>query len=146
MAQHLAEFNVQLLETVRRQMGRGQASAADLVLAEVENQSMVERLQTAQQEYIDALTDLRDKSVCPVRRLRGSDRRLKVPEGVSAGDEEELLRMAVESHPEMQRRAGPGGRLARRTGPARADRIVVPSVGPYYEHDEAGITLLRRGH
>ena len=23
---------------------------------------------------------------------------------------------------------------------ARADRIVIPSVGPYYEHDEAGIT------
>lgn len=141
VAQRLAAFNVQLLETVRRQMGAGQASAADLVLAEVENQSMVERLQTAQQEYIDALTDLRRQiglpecvaSVVPAGAL-------KVPEGVSAGDEEELLRMAVESHPEMNaaraQAAGSHAALAL----ARADRIVVPSVGPYYEHDEAGIT------
>jgi cobalt-zinc-cadmium efflux system outer membrane protein len=141
VAQHLAEFNVQLLQTVRRQMEAAQASAADVVLAEVENQSMVERLQTAQQEYIDALTDLRrqiglPECVASVVPAGG----LKVPEGVSAGEEEELIRMALESHPEINaaraQAAGSHAALAL----ARADRIVIPSVGPYYEHDEAGIT------
>jgi outer membrane protein TolC len=40
VAQQLAEFNVHLLEVVRRQVEAAQLSPADLVLAEVENQSI----------------------------------------------------------------------------------------------------------
>ena len=142
VARRLAEFNVQLLETVRRQMEAAQASASDLVLAEVENQSMVQRLQTAQQDYVDALAELRKQiglpecvaSVIPAGEL-------KVPEGVSPTDEENLIRMALESHPEINaaqaQAAGSHAALAL----AQADRIPIPSVGPFYEHDESGTTF-----
>ena len=142
VAQHLAEFNAQLLQTVRRQMEAAQASASDLVLAEVENQSMVQRLQTARQEYVDALSDLRRQiglpecaaCVIPIGAL-------KVPEGMPFSNEDDLIRIALESHPEINaakaQAAGSHSALAL----ARADRIPVPSVGPFYEHDESGTTF-----
>jgi cobalt-zinc-cadmium efflux system outer membrane protein len=142
VAQILAEFNAQLLQTVRRQMEAGQASASDLVLAEVENQSMVQRLQTGRQEYIDALSDLRRQiglpecvaSVIPIGEL-------KVPEGMPSANENDLIRIALQSHPEINaakaQAAGSHAALAL----ARADRIPIPSVGPFYEHDESGTTF-----
>jgi cobalt-zinc-cadmium efflux system outer membrane protein len=65
---------------------------------------------------------------------------LTLPQGVSAGGEEELVRMALEIHPEINaaRAQAAGSRAA--LALAQADRIVVPSLGPFYEHDEAGIT------
>jgi cobalt-zinc-cadmium efflux system outer membrane protein len=142
VAQILAEFNAQLLRTIRRQMEAGQASASDLVLAEVENQSMVQRLQTGRQEYIDALSDLRRQiglpecvaSVIPIGELN-------VPEGMPSANENDLIRIALQSHPEINaakaQAAGSHAALAL----ARADRIPIPSVGPFYEHDESGTTF-----
>ena len=65
VARQLAEFNAKLLLTIRRQAAAAQATPTDLVLAEVENQTMVQRSRTAQQDYLDAVTDLRKQLGLP---------------------------------------------------------------------------------
>jgi len=142
VAQQLAEFNVHLLEVVRRQVEAAQLSGADLVLAEVENQSMVQRLQTAQQEYLDALTELRKQIGLP--QYAGSAvpaGELKLPDGVRPADEEHLAEIALASHPEINaaRARVAASHAAWRL--ARAERIPVPSLGPVYESDESGTTF-----
>ena len=75
VARHLADFNARLVETVRRQAEAGQLSASDLVLAEVENQSIQQVLETAEREYTDALAGMRRQIGLP------STRRLPSPSG-----------------------------------------------------------------
>lgn len=65
VAQQLNDFNGGLVASLRRQAVANQASAADVLLAEVENQSTVELLETARQEYIASLTDLRQQIGMP---------------------------------------------------------------------------------
>ena len=142
VAQQLAEFNVHLLEVVRRQVEAAQLSPADLVLAEVENQSMVQRLQTAQQEYLDALTELRKQIGLP--QYAGSAvpaGELKLPVGVPPADEEHLAQIALASHPEINAARPRVAASHAAWGLARVERIPVPSVGPVYESDESGTTF-----
>jgi len=142
VARRLAEFNVQLLQTVHRQVNAGQVAAADLVLAEVENQSMIQRLQTGEQEYLDAVTSLRKQiglpecggSAVPVGAL-------KLPEGFAATEEDNVIRIAVESHPEINAARAQVSGSHSALCLARADRIPIPSVGPVYERDETGTTF-----
>ena len=58
VAAQLADFNRRLLEALQRQKEANQVSAADVVLAEVENQSMRQAVETARQEYVQAMTEL----------------------------------------------------------------------------------------
>jgi len=142
VARQLAEFNVQLLQTVRRQMEAGQVAPPDLVLAEVENQSMVQRLQTADQEYLDALTELRRQLGLPQYADSAVPAgELKIPEGAVPADEDNLTRIALESHPEINAARAQAAASHAAVCLARADRIPIPSVGPVYEHDETGTTF-----
>lgn len=142
VARQLAEFNAKLLLTVGRQAEAGQATPTDLVLAEVENQSMGQRLRAAQQDYLDAVTDLRKQiglpeyagSAVPVGDLR-------IPDGALPGDEDDLTRIAVESHPEVNAAQAQAANSQAAVCLARAERIPVSSVGPLYERDEAGTSF-----
>ena len=141
VARQLAQFNAELLTTVQRQSNAGQVGPSELVLAEVENQSMVQRLQTAQQDYVESLAALRRQIGLPHLAdslLPAGD--LKTPEGFARGGEEDLVRIALESHPEINaaRAQASGSRAA--VCLARAERIPIPSAGPVYEHDETGTT------
>ena len=51
IAQDLNSFSTRLVETLRRQAEANQATAADVVLAEVENQATVDQLEAARQDY-----------------------------------------------------------------------------------------------
>ena len=142
VARQLAEFNVQLLQSVRRQMEAGLAPATDLVLAEVENQSMTQRLQTAEQEYLDALTELRKQlgmPQCADSAMPSGE--LKIPAGVVPADEDNLTRIALESHPEINAAQAQASASHAAVCLARADRIPVPSVGPVFERDESGTSF-----
>jgi cobalt-zinc-cadmium efflux system outer membrane protein len=142
VARQLAEFNVHLLEVVRRQVQAAQLSAADLVLAEVENQSMVQRLQTAQQEYLDALTELRKQiGLPPYAGSAVPAGQLKLPDGVPPADEEILTQIALATHPEINAARAQVAASHAAWCLARAERIPVPSVGPVYESDESGTTF-----
>ncbi|MCY2992794.1 MAG: TolC family protein [Planctomycetota bacterium] len=142
VARQLADFNAQLLLTVRRQVAAGLATPTDLVLAEVENQSMVQRLRTAQQDYLDAVTDLRKQmglpehagSAVPVGALQ-------IPAGALSSDEDDLIRQALESHPDINVALAQANNSQAAVSLARADRIPIASVGPVYERDEVGTTF-----
>src|SRR5262249_19368731 len=62
LARELADFNDHLLQELRRglEAGRGVA-AADVALAEVENQATRQQVEAAMQDYANALTDLRNQ-------------------------------------------------------------------------------------
>ncbi len=142
VAQQLADFNARLLETVRRQVDAGRILASDMVLAEVEHQSTIQQLHTAQQEYVEALTQLRKQIGLPQYAASAHPAgRLRVPDSAIPLDEESLTRVTLESHPEIQvaRARVSASHAAMRL--ARADRIPIPSVGPVYEIDESGTTF-----
>ena len=142
VARQLAEFNAQLVQTVRRQMEAGQITASELVLAEVENQSMRQVLQTAEQEYVDAVAAMRcligvpdyATSMVPVGPLR-------VPEGLAGGDEQTLMQVTLDSHPEINAAKARVAASHAAVRLARAERIPIPSVGPVYENDESGTSF-----
>lgn len=142
VARHLAEFNAQLVQTIRRQMEAGLVAASELVLAEVENQSMRQVLQTAEQEYVDAVAALRRQigipdyaaSLVPAGPLN-------VPDGLAGGDEQSLIEVALTSHPEINAAKARVAASHAAVCLARADRIPIPSVGPVYENDESGTSF-----
>lgn len=142
VAQQLAQFNQALVETVQRQMQANQASAADVSIAEVENQATVQQLAASQQDFIAALTDLRQQIGIP--EYAGSiepSGQLRVPEPVTPGDEANLVRTALSSRPEIQAAAAQVASSRSALCLARADRIPIPSVGPVYERDESGTSF-----
>jgi cobalt-zinc-cadmium efflux system outer membrane protein len=142
VARQLAEFNVQLVHAIRRQAEAAQAAPMDLVLAEVENQSMRQRLQVAEQQYLDAVTDLRRQigmpeyagSAVPV----GS---LAVPEDAGSADEGQLTQIALAGHPDIQIAVTQANLSHAAVNLARAERIPITSVGPLYEIGEDGTTF-----
>ena len=142
VARQLAEFNEQLVGTIRRQAEAAQAAPADLVLAEVENQSMRQRLKVADQQYLEAITDLRKQIGLPEYAgtlvPTGS---LTVPESPVSNDEEQLTRLALAGHPDIQIAAAQANASHAAVALARAERIPLSSVGPIYALDETGTTF-----
>jgi cobalt-zinc-cadmium efflux system outer membrane protein len=142
VARQLAEFNAHLVQTIRRQAEAAQASPPDLVLAEVENQSMQQRLQVAEQQYLDALTDLRKQLGLPeYAAVAVPVGPLTVPEDAISTDEDQLTNIALAGHPEIQAAVAQADISHAAVGLARAERIPVTSVGPLYEIDESGTTF-----
>ena len=100
----LADFNDQLLQTLRRRLEANQVAAADVALAEVENQATRQQVEAAQQDYATALTDLRNQ--------------IGIPE--TAGTAEPLGEFILPAiHPAARR---PGADPARPAEPARDPR------------------------
>ncbi len=141
VAQDLNTFSTRLVESLRRQAEANQATAADVVLAEVENQATVDQLETARQDYIAALADLRQQigipSIAATAEPIGT---FRLPEDHIQGGGETLVRLAQESRPEVQAAVAAAANSRAALSLARADRIPIPSLGPVYERDEAGIT------
>jgi cobalt-zinc-cadmium efflux system outer membrane protein len=142
VAQQLAEFNQALVGTVQRQMRANQASVADVSMAEVENQATIQQLAASRQDYIAALTELRQQIGIPeyADNIEPSGQ-LRLPKPIAPGDEENLIGTALASRPEIRAAAAQvaGSRAA--LSLARADRIPIPSVGPVYERDESGTSF-----
>ena len=142
VAEELAEFNNRLLDTLRRQLEANQVPAADVVLAEVENQTTAQHVETARQEYVAAVAELR-------QQIGVADRvgwieptgALKLPQPFAVQDETALLQTALASRPEVQAARAQAAGSGTAVCLARADRIPVPSLGPAYEKDEAGASF-----
>ncbi len=142
VAKQLARFNQALVETVQRQMQANQASAADASMAEVENQATIQQLAAAQQDFVAALTELREQMGIPEYAANIEPTGpLRVPGPIAPGDEEQLVRTALSSRPEIHAAAAQVAISRAAVCLARADRIPIPSVGPVYEKDESGTTF-----
>ena len=142
VAQQLADFNRQLAKTVERQMQANQVSPVDAALAEVESQSTEQQKEVTRQDYIVALTELRQQ--IGIGEYMGSLEpcgRLQLPEGILARDEDNLIRTALESRPEVHTAQAQVTASRAAVCLARADRIPIPSAGPVYEKDESGTTF-----
>jgi outer membrane protein, heavy metal efflux system len=142
VAQRLVEFNQRLLEVLRRQMEANQVAAADEVMAEVESQSTMQQLEVARQDYIAALTDLRQQLGMPEYAASAEPAGLfQVPKTAIPGGEAALVRMALESRPEIRSAQAQLDNSRSAVCLARADRIPIPSIGPVYERNETGASF-----
>jgi cobalt-zinc-cadmium efflux system outer membrane protein len=142
VARELAEFNATLVRTVRHQAEAGRLAASDLVLVEVENQSMQQVLQTAEQEYADALAAMRRQIGIPNYAATAVPAGpLEVPQGLADEDQESLTRLALEGHPEINAAKARVAASHAALGLAQAERIPIASIGPVYENDESGASF-----
>jgi outer membrane protein, heavy metal efflux system len=139
IAQELNSFSTRLVETLRRQEEAKQAAAADVLLAEVENQTTVDLLEAARQDYISALADLRQQigmpSIAASAEPIGS---FRVPQENIPAAGDALVQLAQQSRPEVQSAAGAAAVSRAALAVARGDRIPTPSIGPVYERNETG--------
>jgi cobalt-zinc-cadmium efflux system outer membrane protein len=139
IAQELNGFNERLVGIIRRQSEANQAAAADVVLAEVESQTTQQQLESARQDYISALADMRQQMGIPgVAAIAEPSGAFRVPENQVPGAGEALVRLAQESRPEVQAAAAAASTSKAALQLARADRIPIPSLGPHYERNETG--------
>lgn len=66
---------------------------------------------------------------------------LRIPRDELPASEEVLVRLAIESRPEIKAACAQVAGSRESVSLARADRIPVPSIGPAYEHSETGATF-----
>ena len=143
LASELADFNDRLVQSLRRGLEANQVTAADVVLAEVENQATRQQVEVARQDYANALTDLRNQIGVP--ETAGTAEPLGefvLPRNIPEIDDQALVQMALQSRPDLfaARAAVAGAEAAVRL--AKGDRIPTPIVGPHYQIDEAGIQYI----
>lgn len=142
IALELADFNQRLLQVLKRQMQANQISAADVVLAEVENQTTLQHVETARQEYVLAQTELCQQIGVP--RLANTVElvgRLQSPDFQASADENAFVRTALESRPEIRAARAQAAGSHDAVSLARADRIPIPSIGPVYEKNESNASF-----
>ena len=139
VAQTLADFNDSLVEKLRRRLETNPATAADVVLAEVESAATRQQVDVARQDYVVALTDLRNQIGVP--ETAGTAEPLGefiLPKNIPEIDDQALIEIAKQSRPDIQvARAQVDGACAA-VKLARGDRIPTPVIGPQYEKDETG--------
>ncbi len=139
VAQQLADFNDQLLVTLKRRLEANQVPADVVALGEIESQASRQLVKAARQAYARALTDLRNQIGIPA--TAGTAEPLGefiLPAFIPQVEDEALIRTALQSRPEIHaaRAQVEGAKAA--IGLARGDRIPTPVVGPVYERDENG--------
>ena len=121
-------------------------AGADVVLAEVENVAIQQDQEATRQEYVAALAALRRKigvaDGCVSLEPAGP---LQTPGLAAADNGEELVHMALESRPEVRSAWAQVCAAEAAVRLAQADRIPIPAVGPFYEHDESGTTFYGLG-
>jgi cobalt-zinc-cadmium efflux system outer membrane protein len=140
VAQDLADFNDRMVQTLRRRLEANQVPAADVVLATVESRAARQMVQAARQDYVTALTDLRNQVGIP--ETAGAAEPLgefTLPPYIPPLDEQAMINLALESRPEIQAARAQVAGTAAAVRLARGDRIPTPVVGPEYEIDEAGV-------
>lgn len=140
VAGELAGSNDRLLQSLRKRLEANQVQAADVVLAEVENEATRQQVDVARQDYAIALADLRNQVGLP--ESAGTSEPLGdfvLPGNLPPLDENALVQTALGARPEIHAaRAQAAGALAA-VNLARGDRIPTPVIGPQYAIDEAGI-------
>jgi outer membrane protein TolC len=142
IAVELADFNQRLLEALKRQLQANQIPASDVVLAEVENQTTLQHVETARQEYVQAQMDLCQQIGVPrladTVELVGN---LLSPDYHESTDDDAFVRTALSSRPEILAAQAQVAGSYDAVSLARADRIPIPSIGPVYEKDESNVSF-----
>jgi cobalt-zinc-cadmium efflux system outer membrane protein len=140
VAKELVDFNNRLLKTLEERLKANQVQAADVVLARVESNATKQLAKAAQQDYVTALTDLRNQIGIP-ESAAGAEPlgEFTLPPYIPPVKEEEFISLALQSRPDIHaaRAQVTGTKAAENL--ARGDRIPTQIIGPQYVSDEAGI-------
>jgi cobalt-zinc-cadmium efflux system outer membrane protein len=140
IARQLADFNERLHQTLRQRMEAGQNLAADVALALVESRAARQQVKAAQQDYVTALTDLRNQIGIPEQAGAAEPLgEFTLPGNIPPVDEQAMVQTALQSRPDiMAARAQVDGSSAA-VRLARGDRMPSPIIGPEYQIDEVGV-------
>jgi cobalt-zinc-cadmium efflux system outer membrane protein len=140
VAEQLADFNENLLKTLERRLGANQALPADVSLARVESRATRQLARAARQDYLTALTDLRNQIGIPEAAAETVPLgEFTLPGDILPLDEQAMVRAALACRPDIHAAqaaiegAGSAVRLA------KADMIPTTIFGPQYVQNEAGV-------
>ncbi len=140
VAEQLADFNEKLLKTLERRLEAAQGQPADVSLAKVEARATRQLARAARQDYLTALTDLRNQIGIPETAAETEPLgEFTLPSNIPPIDEQGLIQAALACRPDLHASqaaiegAGAAVRLA------RGDMIPTTIIGPQYVQDEAGI-------
>ena len=143
VARDLATSNDRLVQALGRGLEAGQVNAADVALAEVENQAIRQQVEVAQQDYANALTDLRNQIGMP--EAAGTAEPLGefiLPRNIPEVEDRALIELALQCRPDLfaARSAVAGAEAALRL--AQGDRRPTPVIGPEYQSDEVSVQYI----
>jgi cobalt-zinc-cadmium efflux system outer membrane protein len=143
VAEQLADFNENLLKTLERRLGANQALPADVSLARVESRATRQLAHAARQDYVAALTDLRNQIGIPEGAAESEPLgEFTLPGNIPPVDEQAMVQAALSCRPDLHaaQAAIAGATSAVRL--AKGDRIPPTIFGPQYVQDEAGIQYI----
>jgi cobalt-zinc-cadmium efflux system outer membrane protein len=140
VARNLADFNEKIAESLESRLQANLVQPADVVLARVESRASRQLARAASQDYLTALTDLRNQIGIPETAGEAEPvGELTLPPYVPSMSEQEFIQIALENRPDIRAAQALVDVTCAAVDLARADRIPSPIVGPEYETDEAGL-------
>jgi cobalt-zinc-cadmium efflux system outer membrane protein len=143
VAEQLADFNEKLLATLDRRLKANQAQPADVALAKVEARATRQQARAARQDYLTALTDLRNQIGVPETAAETEPLgEFTIPSNIPTIDEQSLIQSALTCRADIQAAQAAIDGASAAVKLARADRIPSAVIGPEYAQDEAGIQYI----
>jgi cobalt-zinc-cadmium efflux system outer membrane protein len=142
LAQELANFNDRLLETLRLRVEANQVGVqrADVSLARIESLATRQQVKAARQDYLTALTDLRNQVGIPEQAAAIEPLgEFTLPPYIPPIDEQVMIQEALQSRPDIHAARAQIAGTHSAVSLAKGDRIPTPVIGPQYEMDEAGV-------
>jgi outer membrane protein, heavy metal efflux system len=143
IAQDLADFNDRLYQSLKRRQEANLVPAADATLALVESRATRQLVKAARQDYLTALTDLRNQIGIP--DTAGAAEPLgefSIPPYIPPVDEQSMVQTALSSRPDIRAAHALVSGTCSAISLAKGDRIPTPVLGPQYTMDEAGIQYI----
>jgi outer membrane protein, heavy metal efflux system len=143
LSRELANFNDRLSESLQKRMEANQVQAADVALARVESRATRQLVKAARQDYLTALTDLRNQIGIPEQA--GTVEPLgefTLPSYIPPIDEQFMIQEALASRPDIHAAHALVNGTQSAVSLAKGDRIPTPVVGPQYAQDEAGVQFV----
>jgi outer membrane protein, heavy metal efflux system len=140
LAEELANFNDRLSDSLQKRMEANQVQAADVALARVESRATRQLVKAARQDYLTALTDLRNQIGIPEQA--GAIEPLgefTLPPYIPPVDEQVMIQEALQSRPDIHAAYAQVNGTHSAVSLAKGDRIPTPIIGPQYAMDEAGV-------
>jgi cobalt-zinc-cadmium efflux system outer membrane protein len=140
LSKELAEFNDRLQETLQRRMDANQVQAADVALGRVESRATRQQVTVARQDYLTALTDLRNQIGIPEQAGAFEPfGEFNVPAYIAPVAEDVMVQEALRNRPDIKAARAQVAGTHSAVSLAQGDRIPTPIIGPEYQMDEAGV-------
>jgi len=140
LAQNLADFNDRLAQTLERRLQANQAPPADVILARVEGRATRQQVKATRQDYLTALTDLRNQIGMPDQAGTAEPLgEFTLPPYIPPVDEETMVQQALQTRPDIHAAQAQVRVAEAAVRLAKGDTIPTPVVGPQYAMDEAGV-------